>query len=67
MHAGIPPREVKERFKQVLAGVRPKEIAKIEQKLVNEGVPKEELQRLCNVHLAVFSEQLEKQQQKDYF
>jgi len=59
LHAGIPPHEVKEKFKQVLASVSPDEIARIEQELVNEGVPREELQRLCDVHLAVFSEQLE--------
>jgi len=64
LHAGIPPQEVKERFKQFLEGVSSEEIAKIEQELVNEGMPREELQRLCDVHLAVFSEQLEKQQLK---
>jgi PAS domain S-box-containing protein len=38
------------------------EIAKIEQELVKEGMPREELHRLCDVHLAVFSDQLGKQQ-----
>jgi DUF438 domain-containing protein len=37
------------------------EIAKIEQELISEGVSREEIQRLCEVHLAVFREQLEKQ------
>lgn len=53
--------EVKEKFKQVLEGVSSLEIAKIEQELVSEGVSREELQRLCDVHLAIFKEQLEKQ------
>jgi len=61
LHAGVPPQEVKERFRQVLEGVSPLEIAKIEQDLVNEGTPREEIQRLCDVHMAVFREQLEKQ------
>jgi len=61
LHAGVPPQEVKEKFKQVLEGVSSEEIAKIEQELVNEGMPREEIQRLCDVHLAVFREQLEKQ------
>ncbi len=61
LHAGAPPQEVKEKFKQVLEGVSPLEIAKIEQELVSEGVSREELQRLCDVHLAIFKEQLEKQ------
>jgi PAS domain S-box-containing protein len=64
LHAGIPPQEVKERFKRVLEGVSSEEIAKIEQELVREGMPREELQRLCDVHMAVFGEQLEKQELK---
>jgi len=61
LHAGAPPSEVKEKFKQVLEGVSPLEIAKIEEELIKEGLPREEIQRLCDVHLAVFREQLEKQ------
>jgi len=61
LHAGFSPQEVKERFRQVLEGVSPLEIAKIEEELIKEGMPREEIQRLCDVHLAVFREQLEKQ------
>ncbi|MEM2336823.1 MAG: DUF438 domain-containing protein [Candidatus Bathyarchaeia archaeon] len=61
LHAGVPPEQVKERFRQFLEGVSSLEIAKIEQELVSEGVSREELQRLCDVHLAIFREQLEKQ------
>ncbi|MEM1552710.1 MAG: DUF438 domain-containing protein [Candidatus Bathyarchaeia archaeon] len=61
LHAGVPPEQVKERFRQFIEGVSSLEIAKIEQELVSEGVSREELQRLCDVHLAIFREQLEKQ------
>jgi len=61
LHSGVAPQEVKERFKRILGTVNPLEIAKIEQELVEEGLPREELQRLCDVHLLVFQEQLEKQ------
>jgi len=61
LHSGVPPDEVKERFRQVLGGVSSLEIAKIEEELVKEGMPREEIRRLCDVHLAVFREQLEKQ------
>jgi len=61
LHAGVSPQKVKERFKEFLEGITPLEIAKIEQELINEGAPREEIQRLCDVHLAVFREQLEKQ------
>ena len=39
LHAGASPQEVKERFRQVLEGVSPGEIAKIEQELIKEGMP----------------------------
>ena len=61
LHAGASPEEVKERFKQVLRDISPLEISRIEQELIEEGMPREEIQRLCDVHLAVFREQLEKQ------
>jgi PAS domain S-box-containing protein len=61
LHAGVSPELVKERFQRLLEGVSPLEIAKIEQELVSEGISREEIQRLCDVHLAVFREQLEKQ------
>lgn len=62
LHAGAPPQEVKEKFKHVLEGVSSLEIAKIEQELIEEGISREEIQRLCDVHLAIFREQLQKQQ-----
>lgn len=61
LHSGTPPAEVKEKFKQVLKDVSSTEIAKIEDELVKEGMPREELQKLCDVHLEVFREQLEKE------
>jgi hypothetical protein len=62
LHGGASPTEVKEKFKEVLKGTKPEDIAKIEQELVNEGMPREELQRLCDVHLAVFGEQVQDQE-----
>ncbi len=61
LHAGASPQEVKEGFKEALQGVSPLEIAEIEEELVEEGLPREEIRRLCDVHLAVLSEQLQKQ------
>jgi hypothetical protein len=56
LHDGVPPQEVKEKFKQILKDTSSEDVAKIEQELVKEGMPREELQRLCDVHLAVFGE-----------
>lgn len=61
LHRGVSTQEVKERFKHVLEGVSPLEISKIEQELTEEGNPRDEIQRLCDIHLAVFREQPEKQ------
>ncbi|MEJ5327921.1 MAG: DUF438 domain-containing protein [Candidatus Bathyarchaeia archaeon] len=61
LHAGVPSEQVKERFKQVLENTSSIEIAKIEGDLIKEGVKREELRKLCDVHLAIFKEQLERQ------
>jgi DUF438 domain-containing protein len=61
LHAGVPPQQVKGKFKKLLETTSSEEIAQIEQELVKEGMPREELKRLCDVHLAVFGEQMEKQ------
>jgi PAS domain S-box-containing protein len=62
LHGGASPTEVKEKFKKVLKDTKPEDIAKIEQELVKEGMPREELQRLCDVHMAVFGEQVQDQE-----
>jgi hypothetical protein len=62
LHGGASPTEVREKFKEVLKGTKPEDIAKIEQELVKEGMPREELQKLCDVHLAVFGEQVQDQE-----
>ena len=60
LHAGVSPDEVKEKFKGVLKGISPTEIAQVEEELINEGLPRQEIQKLCEVHLAVFRESLDK-------
>jgi DUF438 domain-containing protein len=59
---GAPPEEVRERFREALKGVSSEDIIKVEQELVKEGMPREELQKLCDVHMAVFAEQLQGQE-----
>jgi PAS domain S-box-containing protein len=62
LHDGVPAQEVKQKFKKVLESTSAEDIARIEQELVKEGMPREELQRLCDVHLAVFADQVQKQE-----
>ena len=60
LHQGADPEEIKEEFRDVLKGVTSPEIARLEEELVREGMPAEEIRKLCDVHLAVFKESLEK-------
>ena len=59
---GKSPLEVKAKFKHVIEGTSSEDIAKIEQELVKEGMPRERLQKLCDVHLAVFADQVQEQE-----
>ncbi|MEM0053944.1 MAG: DUF438 domain-containing protein [Nitrososphaeria archaeon] len=61
LHSGALPKDVKERFASVLEELKPEEIAIVEEELVNEGLSREEIRRLCDVHLEVFREKLEKE------
>lgn len=60
LHAGKKPEQIKEEFKDVLRTISPTEIAQIEEELIIEGMPREQIRKLCDVHLAVFEESLEK-------
>jgi hypothetical protein len=59
LHAGARPEEVKEKFKEALGDIGAADISRIEGELIEEGMPAEEIRRLCDVHLAVFKESLE--------
>lgn len=60
LHQGASIEEVKEKFKEVIKDVSAEEISSMEQELIQEGMPVQEVQRLCDVHTAVFKETLEK-------
>ena len=61
LHAGVPPDQVKEKFRSVLESTESLEFAKIEEELAKEGMKREEMRKLCDVHMSIFKEQLEKQ------
>ena len=52
LYEGKSVEEVKEEFERVFGGVQAKEISDLEQSLIAEGMPVEEVQRLCDVHAA---------------
>ncbi len=58
----ITPQEVKERFGKILANVHPAEIAIIENILITQyHFPQEKIHRLCDVHIDIFRESLDKE------
>jgi len=59
LHDGKSVDEVKGRFEKLIEGVSASEISEMEQALIMEGMPVEEIQRLCDVHAAVFKGSIE--------
>ena len=59
LHQGKSVDEVKDKFEEVFQSVSAAEIAEMEQALVQEGLPIEEIQRLCDVHASVFKGSIE--------
>jgi len=58
---GSPLEDVKLRFDELIADVEPTEIAAMENQLIKEGMPPEQVQRLADLHVAVFKEALDAQ------
>lgn len=59
LHDGKPFDEVKSKFERIFSGVSAKEISELEQALIMEGMPVTEVQRLCDVHAAMFKGSIE--------
>ena len=59
LHQGEDPEAVKEEFKDVIKGLTPLQIAKIEGEMIRDGMPREEIHRLCDVHLAAMKDAIE--------
>ena len=54
LHDGADMKVVQEEFNRHFSDVSPSEISAMEQALVKDGLPITEIQRLCDVHAAVF-------------
>ena len=59
LHDGKTVDEVKQKFEDAFAGVSASEITDAEQALISEGLPITEVQKLCDVHSAVFKGSIE--------
>lgn len=65
LHSGVSLEVLKERFKEFLKDVSPMEIPLIEQELVREGVPIQEIIKLCDLHVALFRDFLVSRELED--
>lgn len=61
LHGGAPVAEVKKDFGALIQGVSAAEVAEMEQALIDNGMPVEEIQHLCEVHVEVFKASLDKE------
>jgi DUF438 domain-containing protein len=61
LHGGVEMSILKRRFHELIKDIDPSEIAKMEQRLMTEGMPESEVKRLCDVHVEVFKESLSAQ------
>jgi len=59
LHDGASVEDVKDEFQKNFGEISTTEISQIEQELVKEGLPIEEVQRLCDVHATVFDGSIE--------
>ena len=56
LHSGEDPQIIKREFQKVFQDVTPVDISEIESELVKEGMSRDEIQKLCDVHLSVLKE-----------
>lgn len=61
LQEGADPEQIKRECRKTLGDVPPTEMAKVEDELVREGLPVEELQKFCDIHLALLKESFEKE------
>jgi len=62
LHEGKDPVEVRHRLKETLKDIPYDEVVEVEQQLMREGLPQEEVLRLCDVHGEVLDGMIDKQE-----
>jgi DUF438 domain-containing protein len=60
LHAGAAVKDLRKQFAALIKDTSPEEIADMENALIQDGFPPEEIQRLCEVHAEVFDKSLKK-------
>lgn len=65
LHQGEPLERLNEEYAPVLERLDPLRIADLEQQLLAEGLPAEEVQQLCGIHLDLFRRTLDRTERPD--
>ena len=63
LHAGVDMAILKKRFVDLIKDIDASEIARMEQKLIDEGMSESEVKRLCDIHVKVFEESLDSKEE----
>jgi len=53
LHEGVAPEEVRGRLVTLLKSIPYNEVVQVEQELINEGLPEEEVLKFCDIHTQV--------------
>mgnify|MGYP000931498358 CR=1 FL=1 len=61
LHAGESVESLQEEFNEVIAEASASDIAQAEREVIAEGLPVADIQKLCDLHVAVFQQGLESQ------
>jgi len=59
LHEGIAPEEVRGRLVALLKSIPYNEVVQVEQELINEGLPEEEVLKFCDIHTQVLEGQID--------
>ena len=59
LHEGVAPEEVRGRLVTLLKSVPYNEVVQVEQELINEGLPEEEVLKFCDIHTQVLDGQID--------
>jgi len=59
LHEGVAPDEVRGRLVTLLKNIPYNEVVQVEQELINEGLPEEEVLKFCDVHTQVLDGQID--------
>ncbi len=65
LHKGEAPEQVRGRLVELLKGIPYDEVVEVEQELINEGLPVEEVLKFCDIHQMVLEGHIEQTGAKD--